>query len=232
MEEVEAAAERLRAAWVRYYHEVERPRECVSCGGKRVWKDGTRWRSATATWEGAVVTVARFPCRRVRCAACGRRWTLLPEGLLPGRHFGLDVLARAIEAHVFGPAASLARTAARFALSARTLGRVRDWVAGLAPPALLGSLVAERSGMPCVGTLLAAAERAEDAARQAVRERAAEVLSLLETLAAAAGLAPPALASLVPRAVRGRRELALYRGPALPADAWRGAAGLPETMPM
>jgi len=231
MEEAEAA-DRLRQVWTGYYHEVARPSECVSCGATRIWWDGSRERAGTGVWEGRAVYVARFSCRRVRCASCGQRWTLLPPGLLPRRHYDLAVAARALAHYVFERGASLAAAAARWSLSARTLGRTRDWVAGLAPTAQLGAWVAERSGEPVVGTLLAAAERVGDAAGQAVRERAGDVLCLLESLAAAAGLAPPGLASLLPRAVRGRRALAAYRGGSIPADAWRAAAGLPTTMPV
>jgi hypothetical protein len=239
MQESEAAerlaAERLRQVWVRYYHEVARPRECVFCGAGRIWWDGRRERSGTGVWQERAVYVACFSCRRVCCAACGRSWTLSPPGLLPRRHFDLAVAAAALAQYLFERAASLRAAASRWSLSPRTLGRVRDWVAQLAPSAQLGAWVAQRSGAPLVGTLLAAGERAaavRDASRSAVVERAAQVLCLVESLAAAAGLASPGLSSLVCRAVRGRPALAAYRGCVIPADAWRLAAGLPRSMPM
>ena len=69
MQEIETAAEQLCALWMRYYHEVARPRECLSCGAGRIWWDGRRERSGTGVWQEQAVYVACFSCRRVRCAS-------------------------------------------------------------------------------------------------------------------------------------------------------------------
>lgn len=234
MDEV-CAAVRLRASWVRYYHEVRRPRECVFCEATRIWWNGRRLRSGTGVLEDRAVTVARFPCRRVRCALCRKSWSLLPPGLVPGRHFDLAVGAAALSHYLFGQAASLALTARAWLMSARTLGRFRDWVAGLVAPATLQGLIAERAGAPILGKVLEVADLArkgKDAARRAVLSRAAAVACLLESLAAAAGLGSPGLARLVSRAVRGRRAFAFQRGALLPGDAWRRAVGAWKSMAM
>lgn len=222
------AADRLRQSWTCYYHEAKRPRECVFCAGRKTWWNGSRMRSGTGVFEEQVVTVPRFPCRRVRCASCRKSWSLLPPGLLPGRHFDVAVGARALTHYLFTKGASLEVSARAGLLSPRTLGRFRDWVAGLVAPATLQGLAADSVGAPILGKVLDVvdlARKAKDAARRAVLARAAEVVCLAESLAAAVGLASPGLSALVFRAVRGRRALALQQGASIPADAWRRAAG-------
>jgi hypothetical protein len=73
--------------------------------------------------------------------------------------------------------------------------------------------------------------KGKDAERRSLLARAAQILCFAESLASAAGLLAPGLASLVSRAVRGRRDRALYRG-SIPEKAWRQAVGLPEIMAM
>ena len=229
------AADRLRESWTRYYHEARRPRECLFCPGRKTWWNGRRMRSGTGVFDERVVTVARFPCRRVRCASCRGSWSLLPPGLLPGRHFDVAVGVRALAHYLFTKGASLKASARACLLSSRTLGRFRDWVAGLVAPATLQQLVADSAGTPILGKVLLvvdSARKAKDAARRAVLLRAAEVVCLAESLAAASGLAGPGLSALVFRAVRGRRALALQQGASIPADAWRRAAGVRESMTM
>jgi len=214
---VETDVNVLRTSWERCYHEAKRPRECVFCGAGRVWWNGRRRRSGTGVVAGRPVTVSRFSCRRVRCAACRRSWTLLPPGMFPRRHFHLDVGVRALSHYLFETAASLASAARAWLLSPRTLQRFRDWTAGLAAPATLQSLLARTAGAPLLARVLEVARTVRDRARRAVLCRAAEVLCLAEALAAAAGLGSPGLAVLAPRAALGQGP------PPLPADAWRRA---------
>jgi hypothetical protein len=225
-----SVADTLHQSFVRSYHEMERPDECISCDGENIWWNGTRYRSATGVIDGQSVTVSSFPCHRVRCATCRKSWTLLPEGLLPGRHFDLAVGAGALSAYLSGPEVSLESAAAAASLSARTLGRFRDWVAGLVSPVLLDRLVGKVSGMPIMSRLLPVADperkAKRDPRRRKVLELAAQVLSLTEALAAAVGLAAPGLSSLVSRVFRGRRRPMFHRGESIPAEAWRQAAGL------
>jgi len=229
------AAERLRASFERYYHEVPQPHECLFCEGDRIWWNGSRTRGATVEFEGEVVTVDFFPCRRVRCATCGQSWTLLPPGLLPGRQVGLVVATHALERYLFEEESSLESCARESSMSARTLGRIRDWVARLVCPSFLQGLVVKTCDAPIPGLIHPVAELARkgrDAERQGRLVRVARVLCLAETLASAAGLLTPGLASLVGRVVRGRRDHARYHAGSLPEKAWRRAVGLPETMAM
>ena len=229
------AAERLRDSFKRYYHEVPRPHECPFCEGDRIWWNGSRERGATAEFEGQVVTVDFFPCRRVRCAECVKSWTLLPPGLLPGRQVGLVVAARALERYLFEEEESLESCAKASSISPRTLGRIRDWITTIVSPALLQRLVVERCGEPIPSMVHPVADlvrKGKDGERRSLLARAAQILCFAESLASAAGLLAPGLASLVSRAVRGRRDRALYRADSIPEKAWRQAVGLPEIMAM
>jgi hypothetical protein len=232
----EHMADQLRHSFERYYHEAERPDECIFCGGEKVWWNGTRHRSATGLVEGHPVTVPSFPCRRVRCAACRKSWTLLPPGLLPGRHFDLSVGAAALSDYLFGPGKSLESAAAAAAVSPRTLGRFRDWVADLVSPDLLAGLIGQVSGAPILPQLLAVADAKRkakrDPGRRTVLDLAARVLCLTEALATAVGLATPGLSSLLSRIFSNRCRPTFHRGESIPAKAWRQAAGVPEMMAM
>jgi len=232
----ERMADRLRHSFERYYHEAERPAECIFCDGENIWWNGTRHRSATGLVDGRPVTVASFPCRRVRCAACRKSWALLPPGLLPGRHFDLAVGTAALSAYLFHSEKSLESAAAAAAVSPRTLGRFRDWVAGLVDPALLDDLIGRASSAPILPRLLPVADAKrkakKDPARRTVLDLAARVLCLTEALATAVGLAAPGLSSLLSRIFRGRCRPAFGRGESIPAEAWRQAVGASETMAM
>jgi hypothetical protein len=229
-------AERLRDFFERSYHDAQLPAECISCDGDRIWWNGTRHRSATGMVDGRPVTVARFRCPRVRCAKCRKSWALLPPGLLPGRHFDLSVGAAALAEYLFEPEPSLESAARTAGMSARTLGRFRDFVAGLVTPDLLDRLVGLVARAPILSRLLPVADperkAKRDPSRRSVLDLAARVLCLTEALAAAAGLAAPGLSSLLTRIFAGRRRPALGRGESIPAEAWRRAAGVPETMAM
>jgi hypothetical protein len=229
-------ANRLRQSFERYYHEVPRPAECVACDGTKTWWNGTRHRSATGLVDGRPVTVASFRCRRVRCAACHASWALLPPGLLPGRHFDLSVGAGALADYLFEPKRSLEAAAKTAGMSARTLGRFRDFVAGLVAPDLLDRLVGLVAGAPILSRLLPVVDperkAKQDPLRRSILDLAARVLCLTEALAAAAGLAAPGLSSLLSRIFSGRCRPALGRGESIPAEAWRRAVMAPETMAM
>lgn len=229
-------ADRLQCSFERYYHEVERPAECISCDGRRVWWNGDRLRSATGTVDGRPVTVPCFRCRRVRCEKCKKSWALIPPGLLPGRHFDLSVGAGALADYLFEPEQSLTSAAMKAGMSSRTLGRFRDFVAELVSGDLLDRLIAKVSRAPILSWVLpvADAERKakRDARRRSILDRAARVLCLTEALAGAVGLAAPGLSSLLSRIFRRGCRPAFHRGESIPAKAWRQAVGVPETMTM
>ena len=229
-------AGRLHRFYERYYHEAELPPECISCDGERIWWNGVRRRGATGMIDGRSVTVPSFHCRRVRCASCRKSWALLPPGLLPGRHFDLCAGAAALADYLFTPERSLESAATTAGMSARTLGRFRDFVAGLVSGDLLDRLVAKVSGAPILSRILTVANAGRkakrDPGRRTVLSRAARVLCLIEALAAAVGLAAPGLSSLLSRIFGGRVRPAFHRGESIPAEAWRRAVGVPETMAM
>lgn len=229
-------AERLRDFFERSYHDAELPAECIFCDGDRIWWNGTRRRSATGTVDGRPVTVPCFRCRRVRCARCRKSWALLPPGLLPGRHFDLSVGAAALAEYLFEPKQNLESAAEKAGMSSRTLGRFRDFVAGLVGPDLLDRLIGLVTRAPILSRLLAVADperkAKRDPRRRSILDLAARVLCLTETLAAAAGLAAPGLSSLLSRIFAGRSRPDLGRGESIPAEAWRQAVGAPETMAM
>jgi len=233
--DLEAAVARLRRSWVEFCEEVKRPRKCIDCEGDRIWWDGKRWRSASSRVDGKTVTVSAFPCRRVVCATCKRSWTLLPPGLLPGRHFDLAVAAEALSSYLFEEEASREAVAEAFDISPRTLGRFAEHTAQVASPGFLQKLLLEVTGAPILARLepvkgLLGKTRSEG--MRLVLEGAGKVLCLLEALGAALGRASPGLASLLSRVVGGRRGLTTYRAPTIPADAWCAEVGVPDSMPM
>jgi hypothetical protein len=229
-------AERLKTFFEKSYHDAERPAECISCDGRRIWWNGDRLRSATGLVDGRPVTVPCFRCRRVRCRTCKKSWALLPPGLLPGRHFDLSVGTGALADYLFEPDKSLESAAKTAGMSARTLGRFRDFVAGVVAPDLLDRLIGLVAGAPILSRLLPVADperkAKRDLRRRSTLDRAARVLCLTETLGAAVGLAAPGLSSLLSRIFAGRRRPALGRRESIPAKAWRQAVGAPETMAM
>lgn len=233
--DLETAVARLRRSWVEFFEEVKLPRKCIHCEGDRIWRDGKRWRTASSRVNGKTVTVPTFPCRRVVCATCRRSWTLLPPGLLPGRHFDLAVAAETLSSYLFEEEASREAVAEAFDISPRTLGRFAEHTAQVASPGLLQKLLLEVTGAPILARLepvRGLAKKARSRARRLVLEGAGKVLCLLEALGAALGLDSPGLASLLSRVVGGRRGRTSYRAPIIPADAWCAGVGVSDSMPM
>lgn len=233
--DLEKAVNRLWQSWVKFFREVKRPEACAYCEGRRIWWDGKRCRSASGLVDGQTVTVPTFPCRRVECATCGRSWTLLPPGLLPGRHFHLAVAAEALSRYLFEEKASREAVAEACEISPRTLGRFLDHTARVATPGFLQKLLLQVTDVPLLARLEPVknlVRKARDQAGRLVLEEAGKVLSLLEALGAALGLASPGMASLLSRVVAGRRGLTSYEAPIIPADAWCAGVGVPDSMPM
>lgn len=233
--DLDKAVDRLRQSWVKFFDEATRPRCCATCGKKDVWWNGTRCRSASGLIDGQVVTVDSFLVKRVKCAACRISWALLPPGLLPGRHFDQDVVAKALSRYLFEEKASRKAVAEALETSPRTLGRWLEHTAGVASAGFLQRLLLKVTGAP----ILARVEPVKDFLRKArsqagrlVLEEAGKVLGLLEVLASELGLSSPGLASLLSRVIGGRRGLASYRAPFIPADAWCAGVGVSGSMPM
>jgi len=216
------AVSALKRRWTRFFETVRRPKACRQCRPPTVWFDGSRHRSATVLVSGQIAHLNEIPCRRVKCAACKKRWTLRPPGMPAGRHFQLDVTARAVSRYLFDRNATQAAVAEESGCSRRTIRRWLDWVAGLAAPAALGRHLLAAAGAPLSGPLRTVAQLARKArteARRRILERGAQVLVLLEALAMALGLEPPGLRSVL-EAVESAGDLpSTYANPRVPALA-------------
>ena len=233
--DLEAAAGRLRQSWVEFFEKVKRPRACAFCEGDRIWRDGSRCRSASGLVDGQTVTVPAFPCRRVKCAACGKSWSLFGLWLLPGRHFDLAVVAQALSRYLFEEKASREAVAEAYQTSPRTLGRWLAHTAGIATAGFLQGLLLKVTDVPILARIEPVKDllrKARSQARRFMLEEAGKVLGLVEVLAAELEMATPGLASLLSRVVGGRRELTSYRSPIIPADAWCAGVGVERSMPM
>ncbi len=223
---MERSLEELSQDWQSFAQRAERPSSCLFCPSRRVWWNGVRRRTASVR-DPKGRRAAYFPdvrCPRVRCATCRRCWTLRPEGLVAQRHYQLCVVADATAAYLFEPDPSLARVAAAVGCDRRTVGRWVAWLAGVAQPSDLLRHVLHAAQAPLVPRLLPAAgalRQATSAAWRAVRHRAAQVLSLLESLGAALGCEPPGIRSVVSAVWAGRYRATTYARPALPEFARR-----------
>jgi len=221
----------LKEAWDRFFETVSRPPACLRCGGDGVWWDGTRVRTASVRGGGITVHLTGIRCRRVRCAqpACGLRWCLFPPGLGPRRHFQACVVSAALQDYLYSPDASQEKTAARHGCVRRTLGRWLRWVAGLAEPAVIEERTLAAQGEPVLAPLRAVADLARKActeAQRALLQRAALVLALLEGLAGAHALAPPALGSVLEHFAPLGARLGTQAKPLLPEFARSPQGGL------
>ncbi len=208
--EVAQDAAPLKERWAAWARTIPRPRRCTACGGRRVWWNGWRRRGASIWVDGTVVHVPKVACRRVRCAACGARWTLRPPGLAPHKHYQLDVVAEAAASYLLDPGAALEPVAAAFRCARRTVARWIQWVASLAAPAALLQRLAEITPAPIVPRRPAPPSSSRP--RHALADRAAEVLTLFEALGAALGAEPPGLRAVL----SGFGRVPTYAAPALP----------------
>ena len=176
-------------------------------------------RGASVRVGDGVVYLTDIPCRRVRCKECRLGWTLRPPGMIPRKHYQPCVVASATSRYLFDERASQEQVAAAHACSRRTLGRWLRWVAGLAATAVLASMVLAASGevvLPGLRRVAGLARKARRAATRVVLERAAEILGLMESLAAAWGLEPPGLRAVLERVLDGRADLATHAAPLIP----------------
>lgn len=206
----------LRRRWEAFAENVERPVACVHCRHGVVWWNGYRTRTATVLVMNVVEYLVGIRCRRVCCGskACGRSWTLRPEGMTPRRHFQLSVVAEAMSEYVLGGESSHEQLGGRYGCSRWTVSQWLQWVNGVANPSVVAKLVLDSSDepvLPRVEVLRRRWERVQSRVR-----RAAENLALLEALASARGLAPPGLSSVVESLLRGRDRVTTYVSPAIP----------------
>lgn len=177
----------------------EHPGPCSDAEGPRVVWDGLRQRSVSVLVDESSVHVPDVVCRRLKCQACGLRWTRRPEGCLPRRHYQPCVMANAVAMVTLGDG-SLTATATHFGIDRRTLGRWTHWTAQVAEPAALQRELIEATDEPVlVGTPVRALQRERHGPRADRYGRAAQVLALCVALASALGLSPPELGAVVSR---------------------------------
>lgn len=214
----------LQRRWDSFAETVARPGGCPWCGPGRVVWNGFRVRSASVFGAGRVIHLPRIRCRRVRCQACRRSWTLRPRGLMPQRHYQLSVIAEALASYLFEPESSQAGVARAMGCARRTVGRWLRWLAGVAEPRDLQRHLLAICGepvLPSLGRALTKIEAVADALRRQLLGRAAEVLVLIEGLAQALGLEPPGLVSVVEAVLSNRARISSDRSPRIPEFARR-----------
>jgi len=231
------SVEALKQGWECFCRTVARPAACPVCCGTRIWWNGFGERSASVRLGDETFHVSGIRFRRVLCAdsACRHRWSLLPPGLAPRRHFQSCVVSAAVQEYLFAPGASQESTAHRHGCSRRALGRWIGWLAGLVEPAVIQERILAAQGEPILAPVRAVARLARKArsqARSKVLEAAALVLCHLEALAAALGLAPVGLRSVLETlAPIGARQSTQAR-PLLPEFARRRPTAPSETLLM
>ena len=237
MESVSQTVEVLKHEWQGFYDQAAKPQRCIFCGGARIWWNGWRQRTASLLVGERVVYVDQVACRLVKCGTpgCRKSWTLRPPGLAPQRHYQLCVVAQALSAYLFDPAATLEQVARATGCARRSVGRWIAWVAGLAPAGeLLRHLVAASDvpQLPSLPEVASLALRARDNARRSILRGAAQVLCLLEALGQALGFSPPGLRAVVEAVVDGRYQATTYARPRILAFARRHLPLVAGTLPM
>lgn len=218
-DEIKKAAQAFEERWRWYYENVQRPGQCIYCGGARINFNGSRKRSASVLIVAAVVYLAELCCRRVKCAECKKSWTLRPPELVAHKHFQLCVTARAVSRYLFDPDSTLSGVGSEHNCSRKTVKRWLGWTAAMAEPAVLMRKLVEAADAPLVPRLRAVgrlARKARNAVGRGVLERAAEVLALMECLCSAWGLEPPGLRAVLQRVVGDRIGIGTYARPAIP----------------
>lgn len=205
MNMIRASLDALRARWRAQLD--ERP-SCPRCHESRPWHDGIRIRTGTILVDGRPEFVTDIPSRRLRCRSCDHRWSLLPERTEGRRHFQPCVVSRAVMTLHEEPVSSTSTVSTRHGCDRRTVRRWVARVASIVDPSLLAATLLATTGEPALPPLPLAPTRT----RGQLGDRllcAVVVLALLEALASALILEPPAL-------VHAPTILA-----AIPADAQR-----------
>ena len=218
--------EELKERWCEHYEHARKPGACIFCGCSRLWWNGKRIRSASVLAGEVVVYVAEVVCRRVKCSdrQCRRSWTLRPEGLTPQRHYQLDVVAEGTGQYLFAAEGTFSEVARRLDCSRFTVRRWIGWVAQIATVKALLWHVVDYCDEPVVPRVLAVSglgRKACSAQGRVMLKAAAGVFCVLEALAAAAGLRPPGLSSVVEAVVADRYRVTTYAAPSIPEFARR-----------
>jgi len=178
-------------SWRRGKHS-DRPPPCRVCGSKAWWNG---WREVTFRHLGVSGHVETQPGRRLHRAECSKRdcfapsWTVYPPGRYPCRHFGLDVVAKAVATSAFElddetrPIA-LAETGRRYACSGRSVARWTRWIVGLTDIEALARECARIApdGMPVAVRPNTSHSRAQAGRALAVLDRFAGLLEQRDVL--------------------------------------------------
>ena len=218
-DEVEKTAQQLHERWRRHYENAKKPGHCIFCGGSRISWNGSRKRSASVLILTVVVYLAELCCRRVKCAECNKSWTLRPPELVAHKHFQLCVASRAVSSYLFDPGGTFSGVGCEHNCSRKTVKRWLCWTAAIAQPAILLHQVLVATDAPLLPRLRPVAQlarKARDAISRGLLQRAAEVLSLMESLCSAWQLEPPGLRAVVKHVVGERSGIGTYARPAIP----------------
>src|SRR5580704_7840700 len=125
---------------------------CPHCGSVRVWHNGLFLRQASLRHGDKTEYVTDIPVRRLRCGACGKRWSASPEGVVSRGHYQPCVVAAAVAATVLAAQASERQVAQAHECHRQSLWRWVQRVAGLAEPAVLARQVSLESQSPQLPT--------------------------------------------------------------------------------
>lgn len=97
------------------------PEECSRCKRRRChWRHGSFTRTAEGLTGSREIKIQRYICKE-----CGKTVSELPEGLVPRRHYRLDLIARGVEEYATR-ATSYRLTAGR--LPGVSVSQVFEWV--------------------------------------------------------------------------------------------------------
>jgi hypothetical protein len=166
---------------------VARPAQCLFCDGERVWFNGWRRVLVTLLIDGQPHRLRDWlPLQRVRCAPCGRSWTLRPPWLYPHRSLEPDLAETAALAYLADPQATYRSVAQRIGCSWVTVWLWVGWLARLVTPAVVLAGVARLAPHGAVPALLPRTVPA--AARARSHRRAHAVLRAYQVLVALAML--------------------------------------------
>jgi len=218
---ISQALTRLKQQWHEFFETCSKPSHCIFCGETRLWWNGKRIRSASVLVLGMVAHIVNIAVRRVKCARCGKSWTLRPHGLMPQRHFQLCVVAQGTSMYLFEPETNLTKVGQQLSCHRKTVRRWIQWTAGIAVPQDLYRHIMNASGEPVVVKLREVFLKATSVLTSTVLRTASHVLCLLEVLAAAIGFDPPGLRSVVEAVVANRYRVTTDASPSIPDFARR-----------
>lgn len=209
---VQEEAEKLKQQWNQFFEEVKKPCKCI----KLFW-NGRRERTASVLIGDQTVYLIDILCRRTKCSQCKKSWTIRPEGLMPGWHYQLCVVAHAASRFLFDTDATLSKVADIYQCARRTVGRWLKWIAGIAKPSeLIRCLFA--ISKKSMGTIIKVKDIEKKVAHTGAQpfKRAARNLLILQALARVIGYTGNGFQSMVECAIFNRNGVTTYDDPFIP----------------